>query len=106
MRDIKKFKVRLLALKDEMTVRIDAIDKDIRHEDLSSNWSEQATERENDEVLNSLGNASEEELAMINSALRRMDAGNYFTCSECGQEIPEARLESLPFVTRCISCAE
>ncbi|MFK5915118.1 MAG: TraR/DksA C4-type zinc finger protein [Woeseiaceae bacterium] len=93
-------------MKEDLTHRIDAIDKDIRHEELSSNWTEQATERENDEVLDSLGNSSEQELTMVNSALKRIDSGDYFSCSICGDDIPTARLELLPFATHCVNCEE
>ena len=106
MPDLKHFKQKLNALKDELTRRVDAIDKDIKHEGMSSNWTEQATERENDEVLESLGNASEQELVMINKALKRIDSGEYFSCSECGEEIPSERLELLPFSAQCVSCAD
>lgn len=106
MANLEHFKHKLTALKDELTRRVNAIDKDIKHEGMSSNWTEQATERENDEVLESLGNASEKELLMIDSALKRIDSGEYFSCSECGEEIPSERLELLPFSTQCVSCAE
>ena len=106
MQNPEYFKRKLLALKDEITQRINAIDKDIRHEGMTSDWTEQATERENDEVLESLGNASEKELLMINNALKRIETGDYFYCSSCGDEIPTARLESLPFTTHCVNCAD
>lgn len=106
MQNLEHFKQKLLTLKDEITQRISAIDRDIKHEGMSSNWTEQATERENDEVLDSLGNASEQELIMINNALKRIDSGNYFSCSICGEEIPASRLELLPFSTCCVSCAD
>ena len=73
MKNKEHFKNELLTLKDELTQRINAIDKDIKHEGMSSNWTEQATERENDEVLESLGKTSEEELMMINHALKRIE---------------------------------
>lgn len=106
MPNSEHFKQKLLQLKDDITKRIKAIDKDIKHEDMSSNWTEQATERENDEVLESLGNASADELVMIGQALKRIDSGEYFSCSICGEDIPAERLELLPFTTRCVSCAE
>ena len=106
MKNLEHFKQTLMALKDDVTQRVNAIDKDIRHEELSSNWTEQATERENDEVLESLGNASQQELMMIDSALKRIDSGDYFSCSVCGEDIPSARLELLPFTTHCVNCAE
>ncbi len=105
MSDVERFKNKLLNLKQALTNRVRAIDKDIRHEALSSDWEEQASERENDEVLESLGNVSEQELVMINRALQRMEQGEYFICSECGAPIPSARLELLPYTTLCVDCA-
>jgi RNA polymerase-binding protein DksA len=104
--DQNHFKQILLDLKQEVSGRIDAIDRDIRHEGMSADWSEQASERENDEVLESLGNSSEQELAMIKFALLRIDNGNYFHCDQCGDDIPPARLELLPFTAHCVNCAE
>ena len=105
MPDSDYFKKQLQARKVEITNRINAIDKDIKHEDMSSNWTEQATERENDEVLESLGEASAQELVMINNALKRIESGEYFLCCVCGKEIPPDRLELLPFTTTCVNCA-
>ena len=104
--DTNHYKQILLDLKIEVSGRIDAIDRDIRHEDLSADWSEQASERENDEVLESLGNTSEQDLSMIKFALMRIDEGNYFHCDKCGEEIPPARLDLLPFTAHCVNCAE
>lgn len=106
MQEFEPYKQTLLALKEEVTKRINSIDKDIRHEGMSADWEEQAQERENDEVLESLGNASEQELAMINAALKRIDEGEYFSCSSCGEEIPHARLKLLPYTVHCVICAE
>ena len=105
MQDFEHFKQMLLKRKVDITNRINAIDKDIKHEGMSSNWTEQATERENDEVLESLGIASEQELVMINRALKRIESGEYFSCSMCGEEIPSSRLELLPFSSYCVNCA-
>lgn len=104
--DTDRFKQILLDMKADVTQRIEAIDRDIRHEGMSADWSEQASERENDEVLESLGNSSEQELALIKLALQRIDNGTYFNCEECGKDIPPARLELLPFAVHCVDCAE
>ena len=106
MPDTDAFKKRLEALKIELSQRVKKIDRDIRHEGLSADWSEQAVERENDEVLESLGNAADQELLMVEYALKRIENDTYFNCSECGEIIPSARLESLPFSSLCVSCAE
>ena len=104
--DTDPYKKILLDLKSEVSGRINEIDRDIRHEDLSADWSEQASERENDEVLESLGNSSEQALSMIKFALIRIEEGNYFHCAECGEQIPHARLDLLPFTAHCVKCAE
>jgi len=106
MQDTDAIKKRLEALKTELSQRVKKIDRDIRHEGLSADWSEQAVERENDEVLESLGNAADQELLMIDYALKRIENNTYFNCSNCGEAIPPARLESLPFSALCVGCAE
>jgi DnaK suppressor protein len=45
-------------------------------------------------------------LVRIDEALQRLDSGAYGTCSECGQEITEARLKAVPFAVRCLECQE
>ncbi|HEV7968606.1 MAG TPA: TraR/DksA C4-type zinc finger protein [Candidatus Acidoferrales bacterium] len=45
-------------------------------------------------------------LREIESALVRMEKGDYGTCDSCGDDIPKARLEALPWARRCIRCAE
>jgi RNA polymerase-binding protein DksA len=104
--DTEHYRKLLLDLKREVSGRIDTIDRDIRHEGMTADWSEQASERENDEVLESLGNSSEQELAMIKYALLRIEEGSYFQCAECGEDIPLARLDLLPYTAHCVDCAE
>ena len=104
--DTNDYKQVLLDMKQDITNRINAIDRDIRHEGMTADWSEQASERENDEVLESLGNSSELELLKVNYALKRIEDGSYFQCDECGADIPPARLELLPFTAHCVDCAE
>jgi len=38
------------------------------------------------------------------AALERIDAGTYGLCADCGEPIPEGRLEARPDAARCISC--
>lgn len=66
---------------------------------------ERATEREADEVLESLGQSEKAELAQIGAALARVDAGSYGICVTCGAEISEARLDLLPATPFCRTCA-
>jgi DnaK suppressor protein len=45
-------------------------------------------------------------LARIDSALLRIDAGQYGSCFECGGEIADERLRALPFAVRCRDCED
>ena len=47
----------------------------------------------------------DETLNQIEEALERMEAGVYGTCSDCGREVPKARLNAIPYATRCVQCA-
>ena len=46
------------------------------------------------------------ELDAIAAALRRIEAGVYGVCTDCGTEIPEARLHAAPETPRCIVCQD
>jgi DnaK suppressor protein len=58
-------------------------------------------DRELDLMLSAQARASIEE---IDRALQKIDAGTYGACERCGQPIPEARLEALPYASMCVAC--
>ncbi|GAB3389940.1 TraR/DksA C4-type zinc finger protein [Humibacter soli] len=45
------------------------------------------------------------ELAEIDHALARIDAGKYGLCAKCGKPIGVARLRARPYAELCIDCA-
>lgn len=70
-----------------------------------SDSSERAVQRQNQEVVDALGNDAREDLVRIDAALGRIDAGTYGTCTSCGEAIAPARLDAYPLASRCIDCA-
>jgi len=40
----------------------------------------------------------------VDEALKRITDGTYGICIDCGQPIPDKRLEALPASARCIEC--
>lgn len=56
-------------------------------------------------LLDSLGAQDARRLELIDSALDRIRQGKYGLCAGCGREIPQARLEALPYALMCVSCA-
>ena len=43
-------------------------------------------------------------LAEVQQALARIDNGTYGICTNCGQPIPEERLEAIPWASLCVTC--
>lgn len=72
----------------------------------SSDWSDQAQERENDEVLNQLGHDAEREIQEISSALDRIKNKTYGHCLKCGNAIGITRLKIKPEAKFCTVCAD
>ena len=88
----------------ELTHRLKRIEDEL-DQPVSEDFSEQAVEREDEEVLEDLGAAGLQEIRMIEAALDRIDQGTYGTCVSCGEAIGEARLDVLPQTPRCRNCA-
>ncbi len=63
-----------------------------------------ATETVEREIGNTLELHDERLLVAIDAALGRIDAGTYGKCVNCGAQIPEERLEAMPWATLCIDC--
>jgi DnaK suppressor protein len=57
-----------------------------------------------DEISSQLAEVESRELARIEYALERMRDGHYGVCEGCGENIPLARLNALPYATFCITC--
>jgi RNA polymerase-binding protein DksA len=47
-----------------------------------------------------------DELRRIDTALARLSDGSYGSCEDCGQRIPQARLDAEPTALRCVRCQE
>lgn len=107
MTDLSEVKQQLIARQRELEDRVTAINDDVSHKSqpLSSDWAEQAVERENEEVLEALGNASLDEIANIKHALQRIEQGTYFDCDNCGEPINQERLKLIFSTDLCTQCA-
>jgi len=106
--ELNQIKNKLIKRQIELETRVTAINDDVSHKNqpLSADWAEQAVERENEEVLEALGNASLNELRGIKHALKRIEQGIYFECDSCGDAINKERLKLLSSTELCTSCAE
>jgi len=104
MSSIQEIKAKLEARLRELDKRAHDIDDELS-EPGDNDWSENAAESENDEVLEQVGNLAVVETQKIKAALGKIDAGTYGICETCGEKIAIKRLEALPYATTCIDCA-
>ena len=106
--DIAKHRARLVAELNTHLHRADKIDAHQRNlnGEPPQDFEEQATFRENDEVVDRLETATNDEILRLRAAIERIDAGTSAECAVCGGPIPLKRLEILPSTTRCVACSE
>jgi DnaK suppressor protein len=76
-----------------------------RDEPYSADFAEQATEMENNEVVEALDAENRVTLQETKLALARIDTGEFGNCTDCGAEIDGDRLFAIPHVRFCINCA-
>lgn len=105
MSDLQKIKAQLEARLQELDERAHEIDDELS-ERPDDDWSEQAVEAENDEVLEGMGAMAVNEIQQIKVALGKVEAGTYGICQTCEKKIAPKRLEALPYAITCINCAE
>lgn len=58
------------------------------------------------ELMFSLSDTERTQLLAVEAALERIDEGGYGTCANCGDPIPEQRLEAVPWARYCVDCQE
>ncbi len=67
---------------------------------------DQALDSIKDEVCSQLAEVESHELDWIESALERMENGQYGICQDCRCNIQMARLQALLYATRCLECQQ
>lgn len=97
-------KAALEARLAELGARLEMIEQELDSHH-NPDWEDLAVERETDEVLEATGLAGQAEIPQIRAALKRIADGSYGVCARCGAEIPEARLDALPWTPLCRECA-
>ncbi|MDT8328707.1 MAG: TraR/DksA C4-type zinc finger protein [Roseovarius sp.] len=104
MIDTQKYRAALMARLGELDTRLHAIEGAL-DSPKSKDWDEMATEREDDEVLEHLGQSGQDEIARIRAALGRIRDRSYGICTACGEQIAPERLDILPETPLCRICA-
>ncbi|WP_299844411.1 TraR/DksA family transcriptional regulator [uncultured Roseovarius sp.] len=102
--DLERQKTVLQKRRNKLTADLTKVENSL-DETPSKDWEDRSSERQGDEVLESLGMAELAELRRVDAALTRVADGTYGDCQQCGEQISAARLELLPDTPFCKSCA-
>jgi DnaK suppressor protein len=105
--ELSRLRNLLLSKRKEIFDRVRGLEAGL--EDLQepqSEMEEQAQQAERADLYNQLGSRERGEIVAIELALRKMDAGKYGLCEECGQAILLKRLQALPWARLCRQDAE
>lgn len=106
-------RTRLLAQRDRVLRRIDGLRHDVEAMIEQVRLDPPDDEHDPDGATvgferaqaQALASRAVEDLAAVDAALDRVDAGTYGVCARCGGQIATARLDAKPAAVTCIECA-
>ena len=106
--DFEHYKTLLLRRRDELTEDVHRYDADVLDSQVAevgdtvdSSVSAFAKSQAAD-----LSSTATGELGLVEDALKRIESGTYGKCIECGETIPPARLDAVPWAPYCIKDQE
>jgi len=105
--NVSEIQKKLNARHNEILGIVAKVDKHVGHRDepLSPDSAERAIELENMDALFEIDREMRYELKLINDALQRIETGRYGHCTLCGGRIDPKRIEAMPHIDTCFSCA-
>ncbi|HVE97785.1 MAG TPA: TraR/DksA C4-type zinc finger protein [Mycobacteriales bacterium] len=71
---------------------------------LDQHPAEAASELTEQERESALLSVVEQQRDEVRRALARLDDGTYGSCTDCGADLPDERLDARPEAARCITC--
>jgi DnaK suppressor protein len=111
--DLNKMKARLEAKRDELQTNIAGLSE--AHPVPTDPVEASEGPQDFEEVAVDFLETQQEQSILVNEqalltevlqALKRIDDGTYGKCVDCGNPIPEKRLEAIPWAARDIKCEE
>lgn len=116
MLDTEHFKVMLLQERDRLRRQLVWVDTELKTQPHSlqdhmpesgdDEIADDATDTYTQELDAALARRAGDRLQSIESALERLQVGQYGACVKCERPIALGRLETLPWAPYCVSCAQ
>jgi DnaK suppressor protein len=107
-KETEKYRRALVEKKDSLSQEM-LKNKDAGQENSEENTqdiADKASSSYTKEFLFSLSDSERLLVQQIEQALARIDDGNYGLCTNCGNPIPEKRLDAVPWTPYCVDCME
>jgi DnaK suppressor protein len=102
---VETIRAQLIRRKDSLSAEVTQATQGFIEDDHSySDSIDQAAADTDKTVAVQVSNREREGIREIEEALRRLDAGSFGICNDCGDEISEARMKAYPETTLCIVC--
>ena len=105
---LETYRQQLLALQQQLVQRVFGLEDTMwaMDADRDIERTDRVQEEAAEVALTALNEQGRRELAAIQAALARIDAGTYGICDTCGETISAARLTAMPMAHRCVACQE
>jgi DnaK suppressor protein len=106
--DVEKYRIILKQMEGELLGGLEKSETDAR--EAASAEVEDAIDQANTDMSKDLVLDEEsrdyDKLRLVREALERIDDGTFGLCADCGREIPEARLNAVPWTPYCVEDQE
>ena len=106
--DLRRFRQRLRERQSELLQAYISTTDDSRSRQIdgTEDYIDYAVSSYDREFLLSLTELEQNQLALVEAALKRLDAKEFGLCTQCERPIPTKRLEVQPWARYCLRCQE
>src|SRR3989449_3158131 len=104
--NVKKYRDILEKKKEEILASAPARTPATEPGSKSGDWIDQSSQESDRHVRLALKQTDSKLLRAIEEAIHRLDNGTYGICMECENEIPNVRLDAVPWTRVCVECKE
>ena len=107
-RKTKSYRDLLLARREGLFRQVTEAEMSSRERDAEATQdpADMAANAYTKELLISMSANDRRMLEMIDEALKRVEAGDYGECVNCGEDVSEKRLAAVPWARYCVKCQD
>ena len=105
-RQLEPYRQKLLEKERELSSALSRAGAEVAEQDelALQDYGDKATSTYAKDSLLQQRSQQSEQLAAVQDSLRRVEAGTYGLCTECGEPIAPKRLEAVPWAGLCVGC--